>query len=126
MAHDSTDNPHLEPPADAAQDTANREPEVGEVHLLYEIEGRPNDVPVFELARTLEGLGNVLLEGDQILNHDRHELVVKVKPFQEGSFVMDLVLTVQNNPAVLFFLTHPEAIERIKTVLEYLGLIKKG
>jgi hypothetical protein len=38
---------------------------------------------------------------------------------------MDLVLSVVNNPAVLFFVNHPEAIERIKKVLEYLGLIKK-
>jgi hypothetical protein len=100
--------------------------EVGEVHLVYEIEGQPNEVPVFELSRTLEALGNVIQEGDEVLNPDRHQLVVKVKPFQEGSFVMDLVLSVQNNPTVLFFLTHPEAIERIKKVLEFLGLIKKS
>lgn len=38
---------------------------------------------------------------------------------------MDPVLSVQNNPAILFFLSQPEAVEHIKKVLEYIGLIKK-
>lgn len=122
------------PPSEAAQQppehpnepTAEREPEVGEVHLMYKIEGQPNEVPVFELARTLEAMGNIIQEGDQVLNADKHQVVVRVKPFQEGSFLMDFVLSVQNNPLVLFFISQPEAIERIKKVLEYLGLIKKG
>lgn len=126
------DNDALPPAPEAAPEQAHevhaeqRHPEVGEVHLSYQIEGPQDVVPVFELSRTLEGLGNIIQEGDHVLHADRHALVVRVKPFQEGSFVMDLVLSVQNNPAVLFFLTQPEAIERIKKVLEYLGLIKKG
>jgi len=112
----TTHNP--ESPGAPATD---REPEVGEVHLMYKIEGQPNEVPVFELARTLEAMGNIIQESDQVLNPDRHQVVVRVKPFQEGSFLMDLVLSVQNNPLVLFFITQPEAIERIKKVLEYVG-----
>ena len=106
--------------------TAERQPEAGEVHLAYQIEGPQDVVPVFELSRTLEALGNIIQEGDHVVHSDRHALVVRVKPFQQGSFVMDLVLSVQNNPAVLFFLTQPEAIDRIRKVLEYLGLVKKG
>jgi hypothetical protein len=103
-----------------------RTAETGEVHLIYQIEGKRNDVPVFELAQTLEGLGRIIQEADSVVNHDDHQLMVKVRPFEEGSFVMDLVVSVQNNPAVLFFLSQPEAVERIKQVLEYLGFIKKG
>jgi hypothetical protein len=120
------DPPDDGPPPDSPPERSPRVDEVGDVHLVYQIEGRPNDVPLFELARTLEALGNIIQEGDQIVYHDQHEVMVRVKPFQEGSFVMDLVLSVINNPAVLFFLNQPEAIERIKKVLEYLGLIKKG
>lgn len=64
-------------------------------------------------------------EADNVIYHDEHHLNVKVRPFEEGSFVMDLVLSMQNSSAVLFFLSQPEAVERIKQVLEYLGLIKK-
>lgn len=105
---------------------AERQEQVGDVELIYAIEGKPVDAPLFELSRTLEALGNVLQEGNRIINHPFDRLVVKVRPFREGSFVMDLVLSIQNNPALLFFLTHPEAIERIKKVLEYVGLINKG
>ena len=110
------------PPADIPV----REEQVGDVHLIYKIEGQPNDIPVFELARTLEALGTIIEEADRVINAEQHRLVVKVKPFQEGSFLMDLVVSVQHNPSVLFFLSHPEAIDRIKKVFEYLGLIKKG
>lgn len=102
-----------------------REPEVGEVHLIYKIEGEPDDIPVFELARTLEALGSVIQESDRLIN-EQHTLLIKVKPFQEGSFLMDLVVSVQNNPQILFFLSQPEAIARIKQVFEYIGLVKKG
>jgi hypothetical protein len=78
------------------------------------------------LSRTLEALGNVIQEADRVVYHDPHEVVVRVGPFEEGSFIMDLVLSVQNNPTVLFFLSDPEAVERIQKVLEYLGFIKKG
>lgn len=106
-------------------EVSERHDEVGEVHLMYTIVGPQDAVPVFELSHTLEALGSVIEEGDHVLYPDRHQVVVRVKPFQEGSFLMDLVLSVQNNPTVLFFLTQPEAIARIKKVLEYLGLIKQ-
>jgi len=120
------DEDSKEPPAVPVVVQPEREPEVGEVHLIYKIEGTPDDIPVFELARTLEALGNVIQESDRVISEEQHTLLVKVKPFQEGSFLMDLVVSVQNNPAILFFLTNPEAIERIKKVFEYIGLIKKG
>jgi len=115
-----------EPPAPPVEAQPEREPEVGEVHLIYKIEGVPDDIPVFELARTLEALGHVIQESDRVINEEQHTLLIKVKPFEEGSFLMDLVVSVQNNPAILFFLTQPEAIERIKKVFEYIGLVKKG
>jgi hypothetical protein len=128
---DNASVPPKVPPGDALPPENPPEPslradEVGEVHLVYQIEGKPNEVPVFELARTLEALGNIIQEGDKVVYHDPHEVMVRVKPFQEGSFIMDFVLSVLNNPTVLFFLSQPEAIERIKKVLEYLGLIKKS
>ncbi|MEI9972140.1 MAG: hypothetical protein WDO73_08815 [Ignavibacteriota bacterium] len=71
-------------------------------------------------------MGKVLNEGNRIVGgSDATELVVKVKPFESGSFIVDLALYVQQNPIYLAFLAHPEAIKQAKDVLEYLGLIKK-
>lgn len=54
------------------------------------------------------------------------EVVVKVKPFKEGSFWMDFILSVQKSPEVLFFIAYPQAIQQVRQVLEYLGLVSKG
>ena len=121
-AHAQEAMPQAQP---APEPIPERQEEVGEVHLIYQIEGRRNDVPVFELSQTLEGIGQIIQEADSVIYNDDHRLNVKVRPFEEGSFVMDLVLSVQNSPAVLFFLSQPEALARIKQVLEYLGLVKK-
>lgn len=102
------------------------EPASEELHLIYKIEGDPNEVDVFELSRVLEGIGNVLKEGNRVVSGGIDtELLVTVKPFESGSFIMDLTLYVQQNPIYLAFLAHPEAIKQAKGVLEYIGLIKK-
>jgi len=109
------DEKKREQPAQAmpmAEPVPERQAEVGEVHLIYQIEGKRNEVPVFELSRTLEGIGNIIQEADSVVFNDDHQLNVKVRPFEEGSFVMDLVLSIQNSSAVLFFLSQPEAVGR--------------
>jgi hypothetical protein len=115
-------------PPEGHQDNAEdqRVPEVGDVELVYKLEGSRNELPIFELSRVLDALGTVIQEGNRIVHPRSEELVVRVKPFQEGSFIMDLVIAVQQDPTVLFALTHPEAIAKINQVLEYLGLIKKA
>jgi hypothetical protein len=63
------------PPPGKPPEPSSRVDEVGEVNLVYQIEGQPNDVPVFELARTLEALGHVIQEADQVVYHDQHEVI---------------------------------------------------
>ena len=103
-----------------------RRGEVENVDLIYKIEGR-NDLDVFELARVLDSFGNVLKENYRITHPEQGgEMKVRVKPFEEESFIMDVVLHVQQNPGYLFFASHPEIIKQAKEVLEYLGFIKKA
>ena len=119
-------NVHLGPPHESPPERPERTEQAGEVHLIYKIEGRRNEVPLFELARTLQSVGTIIQEANRIAGAAPHDVVVNVRPFEEGSFFMDLMLSVQNNPAVIFFLTNPEACHQIKNILEYIGLIKKG
>jgi hypothetical protein len=97
-----------------------------DLHLIYKIEGQPHEVDIFELSRVLESLGQVLQEGNRIV-HDqqRMDLEIKVKPFEPGSFIVDLGLHLQQNAAYLAFLGSPEMLAHLKEVLEYIGLIKK-
>jgi hypothetical protein len=100
--------------------------ESGQVNLIYKIEGKPQEVGVFELARVLDSFGNVLRESYRIVSEpNAGEMVVKVKPFESGSFIMDLALRVQQNPEYLFLLSQVQVLQHAKAALEYLGYIKK-
>jgi hypothetical protein len=72
----------------------------------------------------LQSLGAVLQESNKLLN-PQTELTVKVRPFETGSFIMDLAMHIQQNPGYLAFLGAPEFIEQAKRTIEYLGLVKK-
>ena len=95
-----------------------------ELDLIYKINSSSNELDVFELARVLDSFGNVLKEAYRVSFPQEGELAVRVKPFERGSFIVDLGLFIQQNPALLFVLSYKEAIDRTKQVLEYLGLAK--
>lgn len=98
----------------------------GDIHLIYKIEGKPNELDVFELGRMLDSIGNVISETNRTIKKaDAGELGIKVKPFQAGSFIMALVMHVQNNPEYLFLASQADNIKQIKEALKYLGLIKE-
>jgi len=92
--------------------------------LIYKIEGEPNDVDMFELARVLDSFGTVVREAYRVINQDDSQLVLKVKPFEHGSFIMDVALYVHNNPGVLFLMAHPDLVKHAKNTLEALGFVK--
>lgn len=96
-----------------------------DIDLIYKIEGTPNELDVFELARVLEALGKVLEEGYRIVHPNEGELAIKVKPFESGSFIMDIAMHVRAIPGVLFFLASPEILKYAKDTLEALGFIQK-
>jgi len=97
-----------------------------EIDLIYKIEGRPSEVDIFELAKVLDSFGNVLRESYRVAFHEQGELTASVKPFEQGSFLMEIALVIQQNPAYLFAAAHPELVEQAKRVLENLGFIKKA
>jgi hypothetical protein len=96
-----------------------------DLHLIYEIEGKPNEVDIYDLSKALESFGEILREGNRLLSPET-ELSLKVRPFERGSFIMDIVLRVSENPAFLAFLASPELRKQAKEILEYLGFIKKA
>ncbi len=94
------------------------------IDLIYKVLGKPSDVDVFELARVLDSFGNVAREAYHVVSKDEGELVVKVKPFERGSFIMDVGLYVKNNPGVLFLMAHADLMKYAKDTLEAIGFIK--
>jgi hypothetical protein len=68
-----------------------------DLHLIYKIEGSPHEVDIFDLARALESLGQVVQEGARVV-HPEITLSLKVAPFQPGSFIADIAMFVHQNP----------------------------
>src|SRR5688572_19570794 len=68
------------------------------VHLIYELSGEVGAVDVFTLAPALLSLGQLIQESNATLNPGGDTVVVEVRPFREGSFIVDLVL----NPATAY------------------------
>ena len=100
-------------------------PELEGVNLIYKIEGKPSEVDALELSRVLEAFGNILAETYKIMHGNEGEMVVKVKPFEPGSFIMDLDMHIRQNAGYIFILSNLQLMEHVKDALEALGLIKK-
>lgn len=94
------------------------------VNLIYKIDGKPNEIDVFELSRVLDSFGAIMREAYRLAHRNAGEMIVKVKPFEEGSFIIDINMYVQQHPGYLFLLSYPELRKQIKEALEAIGFIR--
>jgi hypothetical protein len=110
-------------------DRSQSGPEPGEkIDLLYKIEGQPNELNIFELAKVLESFGTMVKESYQLIHPKAGDLDVRVKPFEQGSFVINFPMEVKEAAAVgmLFFAQHQtELIALAKDTLQTLGFVQK-
>ncbi len=95
------------------------------VNFIYRLEGKDisEGFDVFELAPILLSVGELIKESNKILNPGGKDLAVNVKPFQKGSFIVDIVLFAQNNFQQIINFANGDSIKQIKEVLEWVGII---
>ena len=55
--------------------------ENNQVNLVYKIEGTPDEIPIFELAHTLQALGAVIQETSRVIGTSQSEVAIAVRPF---------------------------------------------
>lgn len=94
------------------------------VNLIIKLEGPAIEegLNLFDLAPSLIAIGNVITESNKILNPEGREIAINIKPFEKGSFIIDLYLFAQTNfDQILSFISSDYA-EQIKTLLEWIGL----
>ena len=96
------------------------------LNFVYELEGEVTEVDIFKLAPTLLALGELIQESNRELNPQGWEIGVNVKPFREGSFIVDLSMFPQSHLRQLLDLLTPHSLEQLKTLLEVIGLIGGG
>lgn len=99
--------------------------------LIYRLEGPDIEkgIDVFELAPMLLSIGELIKESNKTLNPEGKEIAINVKPFDKGSFIVDILLFSQTNlQQLLEFIqdTSAEDIENLKEALRVLGIIAGG
>ncbi|HRH23350.1 MAG TPA: hypothetical protein PK295_01840 [Candidatus Magasanikbacteria bacterium] len=98
------------------------------VNFIYKLDGTDIDsgVNVFELAPILLSLGELIKESNKILNPQGRDIAVNVKPFEKGSFIVDILLFAPNNFQHLIDLVNNDHVKEIKEILEWIGIIGGG
>ncbi len=95
------------------------------VNFIYKLDGADIDsgVNVFELAPILLSLGELIKESNKTLNPDGRDIAVNVKPFQRGSFIVDIVLFAPNNYQEILDVINNNNVKDIKELLEWIGIV---
>lgn len=96
------------------------------LNFVYKLEGDVKEIDIFQLAPTLLALGELIQESNRQLNPDGRQIGVNVKPFREGSFIVDLTLFADSNLQHVIDVLRPHSLEQLRTLLEVIGLIATG
>src|SRR6266496_2242428 len=92
------------------------------LNFVYKLEGDIREVDIFKLAPTLLALGELIQESNRLLHPEGNEIGVNVKPFREGSFIVDLSMFPHSHlQQILEFFT-PHSMEQLKTHLDIIRL----
>jgi hypothetical protein len=93
------------------------------LNFVYQLEGNVSEMDIFQLAPTLLALGELIQESNRALNPNGKDIGVNVKPFRDGSFIVDLTLFPDSQLRQLLDFLRPHSLEQLKALLESIGLI---
>lgn len=91
------------------------------VDFIYRVDG-DNQLELNELIPILTSLGELIQEGNRVMNPEASEIAIAVKPFEEGSFEIEMLLS----PATvggLFAFIQAGGLQKISEVLSNIGLV---
>ena len=94
-----------------------------QLNFIYKLDGEVSEVDVFKLAPTLLALGELIQESNRELNPSGRQIGVNVKPFRQGSFIVDFTVFPHTYLQQFLGLAHAESVREIREILELLGLI---
>lgn len=95
------------------------------VNLIYKLNGAGiNDgIDVFELSPMLLSFGKLITEAHKTLHPNSQDIAVNIKPFQKGSFEIDIVMFGKNLISQLVAFVNSTKGQDIKQTLEFVGLV---
>lgn len=93
--------------------------------LIYKLDGQFEEgVDVFEISPILLHLGELIQESNKILFPDGKEVSVNVRPFEKGSFLVDILIFSSTHLEQLKAYVNQDSVKQIKELLEWIGLVK--
>jgi hypothetical protein len=94
------------------------------VNLIYKLDGdKVEAINVLELAPILLSIGRLVQESRSLLLPDSNEIAVSVKPFREGSFIVDFSIIFKTNYDQFVELVNGHSATEITNLLKQLGLL---
>lgn len=97
------------------------------VDLIYKFNGREetikNGLDVFELAPMLLSVGELVKQGNKILFPNSRDITVNVKPFTQGSFIVDILIFASSRFQALLDYVNSDTVKQIKELLEWVGIL---
>lgn len=97
---------------------------MNKVNLIYKLNGDFEDgINVFELAPTLLAIGQLISESQKTLFPDKEPIAINVKPFENGSFDVSIMMFAKSNLQQLLSLIRSQSGKDIADVLAFIGLI---
>jgi hypothetical protein len=107
-------------PSGTSASTESERPQAA-VDFVYRIEG-DNQLELSELIPILTSLGELIQEGNRVAYPDLPDIAISVKPFEEGSFEIELLLS-PGAMGTLFTFIQAGGVQKIAEVLSNIGLV---
>ncbi len=92
------------------------------VNLIYKFNGNIESIDLFEIAPILLSLGQIIQDSNKIIYPNSSELGINAKPFENGSFIIEIVLFAKTNLQNMISFVNSSEGQRIKELLEFIGL----
>lgn len=93
------------------------------INLIYKFNGDVESINLFEIAPILLSVGQLIQDSNKVIYPDAEDIGINAKPFDKGSFVIEIVLFAKTNLQHLLSFVNSQEGQRIKELLEFIGLI---
>lgn len=95
--------------------------------LIYRLDGDEERISmglsVFEIAPILLSVGELIKESNKTIYPTGRDIAVNVKPFRQGSFIIDIVIFSPNNLQQVIDFVNTDGVSHIKILLEWIGIL---
>ncbi len=93
------------------------------INLIYKFNGDVDSINLFEIAPILLSVGQLIQDSNKVIYPDAEDIGINAKPFDKGSFIIEIVLFAKTNLQHLLSFVNSQEGQRIKELLEFIGLI---